>query len=183
MKLFDKDTWKLAGILFAFAAVVALVLGFVNGITAPRIEARNAAALKSAMSSVLEAENYEKLDYTGSDANVVAVYKAGEEGYVVECSVSGSQGMVGMVVGVAADGETVTGIGITSHAETAGLGAVAAADTDAGVEFRDQFIGVKGHQAVVSDGGSIEALTGATVTSRAVTTGVNSAIDAVATLG
>ena len=57
MKLFDKDTWKLAGILFAFAAVVALVLGFVNGITAPRIEERNAAALKSAMGSVLEAES------------------------------------------------------------------------------------------------------------------------------
>ena len=183
MKLFDKDTWKLAGILFAFAAVVALLLGFVNGITAPRIEKLEAEALRSAMSSVLEAESYEPVAYSGSDANVVAVYKAGEAGHVVELSVSGSQGMVGMVVGVAADGNTVTGIGITSHSETPGLGAVAAAESEAGIAFRSQFAGVQGQQAVVSDGGAIEALTGATVTSRAVTTGVNSALNAVASLG
>ena len=183
MKLFDKETWMLAGILFAFAAVVALLLGFVNGITAPRIEKLEAEALRNAMSSVLEAENYEQIAYNGGDANVVAVYKADDAGYVVECSVSGSQGMVGMVVGVAADANTITGVGITSHSETPGLGAVAAAESEAGIAFRSQFADVQGRQAVTSDGGSIEALTGATVTSRAVTVGVNSAIDAVAALG
>lgn len=75
-----------------------------------------------------------------------------------------------MMVGVDNDGK-VTGISIISHTETAGLGATAAADTDAGRAFRDQFIGMSGTVSVTKDGGEVDALTGATITSRAVCTG------------
>ena len=175
---------RLAAILFAFAAVTALLLGLVNGITAPRIAEISAENTRLAMNAVLPYDgDYVPVEYPGDDGTVTGVYQAGDEGYVVQLNVSGSQGMVGMVVGVSADGNTITGISVTSHSETAGLGAVAASDTDAGVSFRSQFAGAQGQQAVVSDGGSIEALTGATVTSRAITGGVNSALNAVASLG
>ena len=75
------------------------------------------------------------------------------------------------------------GIDIISHTETAGLGAVAAADNAKGEYFRNQFGGQGGTLAVDKDGGTIEALTSATITSRAVVTGVNAALECVKNLG
>jgi electron transport complex protein RnfG len=169
-------------ILFLFSAVTALLLGLVNSVTEDRIIEINAEKTKSAMQEVLMAENYEKVNYAGEDPTVVGVYKAGDAGFVVELSVSGSQAMVNMVVGVDQSG-TVTGVGVTKHTETPGLGAVAADNTDAGKSFREQFAGTVGNLSVNKDGGTIDALTGATITSRAVTNGVNSAVEAVKSLG
>ena len=73
------------------------------------------------MREVLEAENYEALEYTGEDSQITGVYAADDKGYVVQVSVSGSQGMIDMVVGVDTAG-TVTGVSIVSMSETAGLG-------------------------------------------------------------
>lgn len=75
-----------------------------------------------------------------------------------------------MVVGVGTDG-TVTGVSIISMSETSGLGANASKES-----FRGQFVGKSGELAVSKDGGEIDALTGATITSRAVTSGVNTAL-------
>ena len=75
-----------------------------------------------------------------------------------------------MVVGVGTDG-TVTGVSISSMSETSGLGANASKES-----FRSQFVGKSGVLAVSKDGGEIDALTGATITSRAVTSGVNTAL-------
>ena len=181
-KLFDKLTARLTVLLFLFTAVTAFLLSLVKSVTYKRIEAAEVEKTESAMRSVLMAESYTPVEYTGGDPNVVNIYKAGDEGYVVECNVSGSQGMIGMVVGVD-NSATVTGIGITSSSETSGLGANASAATEVGVNFREQFVGTAGDLAVKTDGGTIDALTGATVTSRAVTSGVNSAVAAVRELG
>ena len=62
--------------------------------------------------------------------------------------------------------------------ETSGLGSNAKKDW-----FREQFVGGSGTLRVNKDGGDIQALTGATITSRAVTNGVNAALAAVAALG
>ena len=86
-----------------------------------------------------------------------------------------------MMVGVSPEGKVLQ-ICVVSHTETAGLGAVAAAKGSAGVAFRDQFVGLSGEVGVTKDGGTIDAITGATVTSRAVCTGVNAAVSCVAAL-
>ena len=65
----------------------------------------------------------------------------------------------------------------------AGLLSTAAANTDAGRAFRDQFIGMSGTVSVTKDGGEVDALTGATITSRAVCTGVSAALACAANLG
>ena len=96
--------------------------------------------------------------------------RAGEPGYVVRVSPNGFGGAIDMMVGISADG-TVTGVAIVSQSETASLGANCTRE-----DFRAQFTGRSGTLAVSKDGGEIDALTGATVTSRAVTQGVNTAL-------
>ena len=77
----------------------------------------------------------------------------------------------------------VLGISVVNHTETAGLGAEAASQGAAGTAFRSQFTGMSGSVSVTKDGGQVDALTGATITSRAVCAGVNAALNAVAKLG
>ena len=172
---------KLAVILFAVSAIVALCLGLVNSITADRIEAIAAEKLATAMSEVLPAAEYTDVEYNGGDQTVDFIKKAGDEGWVVQCTVSGSQGTITMLTGVAADG-TVTGISVLDHGETPGLGAIAGAASDKGVAWRAQFQGISS-AAVTKDGGQIEAISGATITSRAICNGVTAAQNAVKTVG
>ena len=103
-------------------------------------------------------------------SGVTEAYRAGELGYVVRVSPNGFGGAIDMMVGISADG-TVTGVAIVSQSETASLGANCTRE-----DFRAQFTGRSGTLAVSKDGGEIDALTGATVTSRAVTQGVNTAL-------
>ena len=88
---------------------------------------------------------------------------------------------IDMMVGIDLSG-TVTGISVISHTEPPGLGAVAAAQNAKGEAFRGQFVGKSGSVAVSKDGGELDAITGATITSRAICVGVNAALACVAGL-
>lgn len=162
--------------LFAISAICAVLLGLVNMITAGPIASANVAKTQAAMQAVLPADSYNQVEYTGGNALVTAIYEAGDAGYVVQVAPSGFGGNLDIMVGVGADG-TCTGVSIISHAETSGLGANATKE-----DFRSQFVG-KSNVAVTKDGGDIAALTGATITSRAVCNGVNAAIEAAASMG
>lgn len=163
---------KLALTLLVISAVVSGLLGLTNFVTKDKIAAINADKTAASMKEVLPADTYTELEYpaTGSQANVAAVYQADDKGYVIEVTPSGFGGTIDMVVGVGNDG-TVTGVSIISMSETSGLGANASKES-----FRSQFVGKSGELAVSKDGGEIDALTGATITSRAVTSGVNTAL-------
>ncbi len=168
----------LAVILLVICAVCSLLLGLVNAVTKDRIDQIAVEKQRAAMQEVLPADNYTEVDYTGGNALVAAVYSAGDAGYVVQVKPSGFGGELDMMVGVAADG-TVSGVSVVSHSETAGLGAKAKSDA----AWREQFAGKSGTLAVTKDGGEINAITGATITSRAVTSGVNAALEAAGSLG
>ena len=174
-----KYVLRLALILLAITAVVAAALAFVNSITAPVIEKLNAEKTQKAIEAVLPGGG-ESVDFPATDL-VSVVYK-GEAGYAVQVAPAGFDGPITMMVGVDFDGN-VLGISIIKHTETAGLGAVAAATTSAGENFRGNFEGLSGSVAVTKDGGEVEAITGATITSRAVCAGVNAALDCVAGMG
>ena len=164
--------------LFLISAICAVLLGLVNNITAGPIAAANEAATNAAMQAVLPADSYEQVEYTGGNALVTAVYKAGDAGYVVQVSPPTSfSGNLTIMVGVDSS-YACTGISVTSTGETSGLGSNASRPS-----FADQFIGKTGTVAVTKDGGDIAALTGATITSRAVCDGVNAAIEAAASVG
>ena len=173
---------RLAGILFLIAAIVAVALAAVNNVTAPVIQDLKNQKTQEAIEMVLPGGfNEEITDYVDESGLVTKVYK-GDNGYALEVTPSGFDNTITMMVGVDFEGN-ILGISIVSHTETAGLGAVAAATTSAGEAFRDQFIGMSGSVSVSKDGGEINAITGATITSRAVCEGVNAALDCVAGLG
>lgn len=165
-------------VLALICLVIAALLGLVNSVTEGPIAANTEKTVQDSLKIVMPADTYEEVEYTGGDATVVAVYKAGEEGYVVECnSPNGFGGAIDMMAGINNAGE-VTGIAIISHAETSGLGSKA---TDP--EWQAQFQGETGTVSVEKDGGSIVAITGSTITSRAVCDGVNIARSVVESLG
>lgn len=176
-----KYVLRIALTLLAITAVVAVILAAVNSVTAPRIAAQNEQKTQNAIEAVLPGGGQEVKEFTDDTGLVTAAYK-GDNGCAVQVTPNGFNGTVTMMVGVDNDGK-VTGISIISHTETAGLGATAAADTDAGRAFRDQFIGMSGTVSVTKDGGEVDALTGATITSRAVCTGVSAALACAANLG
>ena len=176
-----KTIIHLALVLFLVSAIVALALGFVDHLTAPNIAKIAEEKLNTAMSEVLPATAYAPVEYSGDDASINEIYKADDLGYVVKATVSGSQGNIGIIVGINND-LTCSGISIVESSETSGMGAIASSTGKDGQTFREQFVGASA-PAVDKDGGEIAAITGATITSRAVCTAVNNAIDAVKSLG
>ena len=158
--------------LLLFAAVVAGLLGLVNHITEQRIAEYKSEKIHVAMKTVLPAREYSETNYEGEDI-VSKVFRAGENGWIVIVTPSGFGGVIEMMVGVDPNG-AVTGVSIVSMSETSGLGSNAARES-----FRSQYIGKTGSVKLKKQGGDIDALTGATVTSTAVTKGVNAALAAV----
>lgn len=116
-------------VLFAICAATALLLGLTNYVTAPFIAANNEKTTQEAMAAVLPADSYDEVEYTGGDAMVQAVYKAGDAGYVVEVKPATSfSGNLTIMVGVDNTG-ACSGISITSTGETSGLAPTPASRT------------------------------------------------------
>lgn len=180
---------KLALVLFAVTAITALVLGLVNQVTSGIIAERDAAKTKEAYSNVLTADSYAPVDAksyaSASDGTITKLSTAKDGsgkvvGYVAETKFSGAQGNITMVVGLDAD-KTCTGIYVTGSSETSGLGAKASETTPG--SWRDNLVGAKDGVALKKDGGTVEAISGATITSRACTKEVQTVITAVNSLG
>ena len=175
-----KYVLRLTLTLLAITALVAVILAAVNKVTAPIIARQKAEKTRLAIQAVLPGGG-ESVEFTDATGTVANVYK-GEAGYAVEVVPQGFGGAITMMVGVDFQGN-VLGVSVINQTETAGLGAVCGADNSAGEAFRGQFVGMSGDLAVTKDGGQVDAITGATITSRAVTAGVNAALDCVENLG
>lgn len=168
-------------ILFLITAVSAGLLAVVNAKTAPIIEKNEIAKQQSAMLRVLpDAIGFENENLAGekADKTVTAVYKSTNNvGYAVMVSPVGYGGEISMAVGVSEDGR-ICGVDIISNSETAGLGAKCTDEN-----WLSGFVG-KTNGITVSKSGAkdnqIDAISSATITSKAVTAGVNSALSAAA---
>ena len=169
---------RLTVTLLAITGLVAAALAGVNAITKDAIAANQEKKTQDALALVLpDAGNLQKQELTADAGIVSEVYTDGQS-YAVKVLPSGFDGTITMMVGIA-DGK-VTGISVISHTETPGLGAVAAAQNAKGEAFRSQFVGQEG---TLSIGNQIDAMSGATITSTAVVTGVNAALSDVANMG
>ncbi len=176
-----KYVLRLTLTLLIITTLVAASLAGVNSITKPEIDRINAEKTQKAIEAVLPGGGEALESFPDETGLVTAVYQ-GESGYAVQVAPAGFDGEIDMMVGVGSDG-SVLGISIISHTETAGLGAVAADSGEKGQAFRSQFTGLTGQVLVTKDGGTVEAITGATITSRAVSQGVTAALACVADLG
>ena len=169
---------RLTVTLLAITGLVAAALAGVNAITKDAIAANQEKKTQDALALVLpDAGNLQKQELTADAGIVSEVYTDGQSD-AVKVLPSGFDGTITMMVGIA-DGK-VTGISVISHTETPGLGAVAAAQNAKGEAFRSQFVGQEG---TLSIGNQIAAMSGATITSTAVVTGVNAALSYVANMG
>ena len=164
-KLNWKEIFLPAAALTVICLVVTAALGLTNELTKGPI----AVLQKAQEFTEIEYEGLPKSPYEGRDASGQLV------GYVIVTQAKGYGGAVQVMTGIDASG-TVTGVNILSHSETVGLGANAAKP-----EFTDQYQKPIPEEGFVvekngKDGDAIQALTGATITSNAVTDAVNSAV-------
>ena len=176
-------------ILTLITLIAGICLGAVYEITKEPIAQAQDAAKKEAWQQVFpdaDANDFELIDVDqkaadkaikdlGVKATIDEVCTVGEEGYVVTVTdKEGYGGDIKITVGITADG-TINGISILSITETAGLGMRATEPA-----FYEQYQGKQAEKFVVSkdggDGEPIYALSGATITSRAVTGAVNAAL-------
>lgn len=147
--------------------VCCLILLSVSGLAANSVAAAETAAMQEVMAQLLPgATEFTPEEYTGEDENITALYKA-EGGYIVEATVRGYVDDITLLVGVRDDGR-ISGLTVREANETEGLGQRVLTDRD----FLKQYLGSSGDTAV---GENIDAITGATVTSKAVSKAVNSA--------
>lgn len=184
-----KDILIVAVKLFVITAVAALCLAFVNKVTSPVIEKNKIITMQLTQKEVLEfATEFEKVDVKHIDSEENGTYienayrglnKEGEVvGYVVSAvSSRGYGGNIKVMVGITSD-MAINRVKITESSETAGLGLKAS-----NPEFIDQYIGrdsyliVKKNISPTDKGEDIAAISGATVTSKAVTNAVNLSLD------
>ena len=105
----------------------------------------------------------------------VGVFGGKTNTVAMETQVNGFADKVGLMVAINVDDNTLAGIGVTTHKETPGLGGNAKADPSFAAQFKGKSI--EKDIKVTSDGGDINALSGATITSRAVCRGTMQAIE------
>ena len=166
--------------LFLICLVATALLGFTNQITAPKIEQlaietennakkevlSEAADFSDKMTATLDETEYSYYEGLDGDKNVI--------GYVFTTSAKGYGGDIKVMVGVDKSG-SVTGVSILEISETAGLGMNAKNES-----FLKQFLSKNGEISVIKNGtpadNEISALTGATITSKAMAKAVNTAL-------
>ena len=179
------------GILLPVLTIVltaAILLGAsfgLNGIAAKNAQAEHLRLLRTILPG---SEQFTLEPYSGEDANILSVHK-GETGFVVETCTYGYAGDITMLIGVSMEGK-VTGLVVRELHETFGLGANALTDH----VFLAQFLNSAGEFAVATNGADafsgatggaepaggdsveVDAISGATVTSKAIVRSVNSAV-------
>ena len=189
----NKDILSVSLKLFIITACTALCLAFVNMVTKPVIERNQKIAMEETQKEVLkDAESFKQIDFSSFSSKtaeengtyVKSFYKGTKNGETVGYTVTavserGYGGNIEVTVGYSADLK-ITKVKITETSETAGLG-LKASEPD----FIDQFAGrgetleVIKNSDPTTDGKNVAAISGATITSKAVTNAVNTATELV----
>ncbi len=162
--------------LLLICLVSTALLAFTNSITAEKIalnavetEQQSRALVLPGVASCDDVITHESgVTYCLGKDNI-----GNDIGYVFTSSAKGYGGAVGVMVGIDMEGK-ITGVEILSHSETPGLGANATKS-----DYKDRFIGKSGELTVSktdNSGQNVQAITAATITSKAVTNAVNAAI-------
>ena len=156
--------------LLLICAVVAGIISFVYAVTKPKAEANLKATKDAAISEIFGTS--EASD--GKDGFYTVRYgeRLAATGYCIESTAGGFGGDLILMVGFD-EGGNILGVSIVSLSETPGLGARV---NDA--DYLSQYVGKSGSLTLNKDGGSdIDAISGATISSRAVLSAVNAATE------
>lgn len=182
-KINISEVIKVGVILFLITAILSALLAFVNAKTAPIIAENTILKEQEAMKTVMrDAAEFEEVtvSYTSPNGQINKAYAAldSNKNIIGACIITETTGYdVGIqtVTGVNRD-LAVTGVDIISMNETPGLGANA--DTPEFLEMYVEKTGEIGVSKTTADDKNIQAISGATRTSKGVTNGVNIALEA-----
>ena len=148
--------------IVVFASVI--FLNFANAFSAPLIQAQEDAAFLAPLKAIFP-------DYTDfkKEGDVFTLSGGGKTvGYAFKAKGTGYGGDIIIVVAIAPDKSTVKGISVISQSETAGLGTRVTLPS-----FTDRFAGKKIEEVKLrADGGTIDGISGSTISSRAVVNAV-----------
>ncbi len=178
-----KKIISLGIILLIYSAISATLLSLTYSATLPAIEkAKEEANVKARQEVFPEAESFEKIaddklaKIKEKEKNILEVFIAkdstGKKGYVVKALSGGFGGDIEVVTGFDLEGK-ITGMRMGTNSETPGLG-----DNAKKPFFYEQFVGLDvnkplGVSKVEAKDNDILAISGATITSKAVVKGVN----------
>ncbi|WP_142413121.1 RnfABCDGE type electron transport complex subunit G [Hathewaya massiliensis] len=175
------DSLKLGGLLLIITACAGLILGFAYSITKDPIAKQTEKENNEAMKEILtKAETFKKKEDAKLPENILELNEAklGNDtiGYAIKIQTKGYGGKIDLMVGISKDGK-VEGIKILNQSETPGLGANST-NPNFYNQYKEKSIDkdIEVIKTTPSKDNEIQAITGATITSRAVTSAVNEAV-------
>ena len=171
---FFKENIKPVLVLLCICLAATLALAGTHAVTQPLIDQNAVKAANEARALVLpEGDDYETVAAGDLIEGVDECCIAGNgAGMTVTAHAKGFGGAVKIMVGIDANG-AITGVTVTEHAETPGLGT-----KDMTVEYLSQYNGItEAPGAHINDDANIDAVTGATITANAIYGGVHLALE------
>lgn len=169
------DMFHTTKYLFIISTIAGLLLAITEYITAPKITENKIKVLENAIKEVLpNATKFEKLKINDLSFTLGFDNSGKYVGVAQTVAPKGYAGPIEMVVGIGQDSK-ISGVKIQSMKETPGLG------TKLNGDFLKKFLALAKLNSnpkyyVQKDGGDVEAITGATISSRAFCTGIRQAI-------
>ena len=173
-----RDIIRMIVVLGVLSAVSGWLLWAVKMGTASQIEYQQLKFVKGpAIKKILEGcsndplvDRFKIMDGDVERNFYVGVFDGQANAVAYETFGKGFGGDVGIMVGVNIETDQLLGISVTTHSETPGLGSRAKDDPSFGAQFRD--MSIKEPFKVKPDGGQVDAVSGATITSRGVCQGI-----------
>lgn len=185
-----KETMKLIVRLFLITAIAGFVLAFVNSFTSPIIQERERKQYEMALKEVFkDAEKFDRLQDDKllpikekiKNIENIEVAKQGDKtlGYVFKTlGKNGYGGDISMLMAVKLEDKSIIGFKVLKHSETPGLGSRVAT-----AEYAKSVVGNKATEHLVRNlnptaDNDIQAITGTTISVKAVLNGLNAGVDA-----
>lgn len=178
-----REMIKLFVIVAIFSTIAGGVLAAINEATKDRIELQELAFVRGpAINNILSGCSNNPLDdrFKLKDGKKEIDFFVGEfdgkrDTVAFETMGKGFGGDIGIMVAYNLENDEIVGMAVTTHSESPGIGSRAQTDPSFSKQFKGMTI--NGKFAVKADGGDIDALSGATVTSRGVAAGVKESVD------
>jgi len=178
-----KEMIKMVVVLTILSSLSGLVLASLSDATKEKIENAELSLVKGpVVQGLLEgAENdpvgnrFKIMDGKTERTIFVGVFDGKPNTFAFEVKANGFADKIGLMVAVNADTDKLVGVGVTISKETPGLGGNAKADPSFAAQFKGMAFDKPFH--VTKDNGSINAISGATITSRAVCTAASDAVE------
>jgi electron transport complex protein RnfG len=173
-----RDIIRMIVVLALLGAASGGGLAVVKSGTAEQIEVQQLTFVKGpAIMSIMEGcsndpimDRFKIQDGDVERSFYVGVFDGKANTVAYETSGKGFGGDVGVMVGVNLETDELLGMGVTTHSETPGLGSRAKDDPSFGAQFKGMSINEPFN--VKTDGGQVDAVSGATITSRGVCAGI-----------